>query len=91
MQNSSLNLYRRDNKACLVGIKVFLNEESYTSIASFLDLDELPVDQKGVKHGEAWGLRVKRGLDKATKMVSNTMSHVNVRLNTDMKSSLKRF
>jgi len=26
-----------------------MNEESYTSIASFLDLDDLPVYRKGVK------------------------------------------
>ncbi|MCL2935586.1 MAG: IS200/IS605 family accessory protein TnpB-related protein [Trichodesmium sp. MAG_R02] len=37
-------------KAKLVGIKVIINEESYTSIASFLDLDDLPVYQKGVKY-----------------------------------------
>ena len=37
-------------KAKLVGIKVIINEESYTSIASFLDLDGLPVYQKGVKY-----------------------------------------
>ena len=30
-------------KAALVGITVEVNEESYTSQASFLDLDEIPV------------------------------------------------
>ena len=37
-------------KAKLVGIKVIINEESYTSKASFLDWDDLPVYEKGVKH-----------------------------------------
>ena len=41
-------------KAELVGIKVIVHEESYTSKASFLDLDDLPIYQKGVKHKEAW-------------------------------------
>ncbi len=41
-------------KAELVGILVIVNEESYTSKASFLDLDSIPIYQKGVKHREAW-------------------------------------
>ncbi|MGK7932492.1 MAG: RNA-guided endonuclease InsQ/TnpB family protein [Microcystaceae cyanobacterium] len=51
-------------KAELVGIKVVLTEESYTSKASFLDGDEIPVYQKEDK-GEKpvfQGKRVKRGL-----------------------------
>jgi len=48
-------------KAELVGIKVIINEESYTSIASFLDMDDIPVYQKGVKHTFS-GKRIKRGL-----------------------------
>ena len=52
-------------KAKLVGIKVFLNEESYTSKASFLDWDDLPVYQKSVKHRFS-GKRVTRGLYKAS-------------------------
>nr|WP_293110491.1 transposase [Okeania sp. SIO2F4] len=52
-------------KAKLVGIKVIINEESYTSIASFLDWDDLPVYQKSVKHRFS-GKRVKRGLYKAS-------------------------
>ena len=52
-------------KAKLVGIKVIVNEESYTSKASFLDLDEIPIYQKGVKHRFS-GKRVKRGLYKAS-------------------------
>ncbi len=51
-------------KAKLVGIKTIINEESYTSIASFLDLDDLPVYQKGVKYRFS-GKRVTRRLYKA--------------------------
>jgi IS605 OrfB family transposase len=50
-------------KAQLVGIKVVITEESYTSVASFLDGDSLPVygtpNAKDVKFS---GKRVKRGL-----------------------------
>ena len=53
------------DKAKLVGIKVIINEESYTSIASFLDLDNLPVYQKGVKYRFS-GLRVTWRLYKAS-------------------------
>ncbi|MCL2933637.1 MAG: hypothetical protein MGG11_15710 [Trichodesmium sp. MAG_R03] len=35
-------------KAELLGIKVIVNEESYTSKASFLDLDNIPT---GLTHG----------------------------------------
>ncbi len=50
-------------KARLVGIKVIFQEESYTSKASFLDLDPLPVygeeeEEKPVFNGK----RVKRGM-----------------------------
>jgi putative transposase len=59
-------------KAELVGIRVIVTEESYTSKASFLDLDELPVygsghdlkQQTEVKHRFA-GKRVERGLYRA--------------------------
>nr|WP_293096015.1 transposase [Okeania sp. SIO2F4] len=51
-------------KAELVGIKVIINEESYTSKASFLDLDNIPNYQKGVKHKFS-GQRIKRGLYKS--------------------------
>lgn len=53
-------------KAQLVGIKVMVNEESYTSKASFLDLDEIPIYKKGVKHKFS-GRRIKRGLYKSRK------------------------
>jgi putative transposase len=51
-------------KAELVGIRVVLTEESYTSKASFLDADPLPVYGDG--HVPAFsGRRVKRGLYRA--------------------------
>lgn len=53
-------------KAVLVGIQVIVTEESYTSKASFLDSDPLPVYD--AEHREAptfSGKRVKRGLYQA--------------------------
>jgi putative transposase len=54
-------------KAELVGIRVQITEESYTSKASFLDLDPLPVRKSGdeTKHTFS-GKRVKRGLYRAS-------------------------
>ncbi len=54
-------------KAQLVGIKVRLTEESYTSKASLLDLDPLPVynEMKSEKRKFS-GTRVKRGLYRAS-------------------------
>lgn len=59
-------------KAKLVGIRVVLTEESYTSKASFLDLDELPLydpnrdtRQQIEKHTFS-GKRIKRGLYRAS-------------------------
>ncbi|WP_256386496.1 IS200/IS605 family accessory protein TnpB-related protein [Hydrocoleum sp. CS-953] len=37
-------------KAKMVGIKVILTEESYTSIASFMDNDKIPVYKNGEKN-----------------------------------------
>jgi putative transposase len=48
-------------KAELTGIKVIVNEESYTSIASFWDQDEIPVYKKGTLATFS-GKRIKRGL-----------------------------
>jgi putative transposase len=48
-------------KAELAGLEVVFTEESYTSKASFLDRDPLPVYEKGVSHVFS-GMRVKRGL-----------------------------
>ena len=50
-------------KAELVGIRVLVTEESYTSQASFLDGDVIPVYEKNNTHTYAFsGRRVKRGL-----------------------------
>ena len=50
-------------KAEMVGIKVIITEESYTSKASFLDNDPVPVYQKGQKNQVTFsGKRVNRGL-----------------------------
>ncbi len=60
-------IYMLTYKAELVGIKVIVTEESYTSKASFLDGDEIPIYQKEDK-GEKpvfQGKRVKRGLYRA--------------------------
>ncbi|QLE46365.1 IS200/IS605 family element transposase accessory protein TnpB (plasmid) [Nostoc sp. C052] len=46
-------------KSELVGITVLINEESYTSASSFLDLDPIPVYKKGEKHTFS-GKRIKR-------------------------------
>ena len=51
-------------KAEDIGINVQTIEESYTSKASFLDNDNLPIFEKGKKHSFS-GRRIKRGLYKA--------------------------
>ncbi|HEY1389178.1 MAG TPA: transposase [Ktedonobacterales bacterium] len=54
-------------KAELAGIRVIVQEESYTSKASFLDLDPLPVYDKERKVKPAFsGKRVERGLYRAS-------------------------
>jgi IS605 OrfB family transposase len=53
-------------KAQLVGIKVIVQEESYTSKASFLDLDKIPAHGKvGDKKPVFSGRRISRGMYKA--------------------------
>ncbi len=53
-------------KAEMVSIRVLLTEESYTSQASFLDHDPLPVYKKGSPTTYAFsGKRIKRGLYRA--------------------------
>lgn len=52
-------------KAEALGIRVILQEESYTSKASALDNDAVPVYEKGISHLFS-GRRVKRGLYKAS-------------------------
>jgi putative transposase len=53
-------------KAKLVGIQVIITEESYTSKASFLDLDPIPTYGKCKKEPTFSGKRVKRGMYKAS-------------------------
>jgi putative transposase len=52
-------------KAALVGIQVLVTEESYTSKASFLDGDPLPVYDPTAPAPDFSGRRVKRGLSRA--------------------------
>jgi putative transposase len=63
-------------KAEAVGISIVYTEEAYTSQASYLDRDPLPVYVKGVSH-EFSGRRVHRGLYQSD----------NVRLNADVNGS----
>ena len=50
-------------KCQLVGIKVVIQEESYTSVASFLDLDPIPTyGEEGARSIKFSGRRIKRGL-----------------------------
>ena len=53
-------------KAELVGIHVVVTEESYTSKASLLDLDPLPVRTKSGEQHTLSGKRIKRGLYRAS-------------------------
>jgi IS605 OrfB family transposase len=66
-------------KAELVGIKVVITEESYTSVASFLDGDVIPVyGSSGAKTATFSGRRVKRGLYK---------SKIGIKFNADINGS----
>jgi putative transposase len=53
------------DKCGVYGISVILTEESYTSKASFLDFDTLPVYGKDDKKVKFSGRRIKRGLYKS--------------------------
>lgn len=53
-------------KAFLAGIKVIVQEESYTSRANFLGLDPIPVYGKTDKNPVFTGKRIKRGLYKTS-------------------------
>lgn len=66
-------------KARLVGIQVVLQEESYTSKASFLDLDPLPTYGQVAEEPSFAGRRIKRGLYKAKS---------GCKLNADINGSL---
>jgi len=66
-------------KAERVGIKVIITEESYTSVASFLDGDFIPVHgSPEAKTAKFSGRRVKRGLYK---------SKIGVKFNADINGS----
>lgn len=54
------------HKCKLVGIRVITTEESYTSKASFLDMDVLPVYGQREQEPVFSGRRVKRGLYRAS-------------------------
>jgi transposase len=65
------------SKAELVGIRMMVTEESYTSKASFLDADPLPVyDAQRQKAPIFSGRRVKRGLYR-----SGSGQHINAAVN----------
>ena len=53
-------------KAQLIGIQVIVSEESYTSKASFLDLDDIPTYGKEEDEPAFSGKRVKRGIYKSS-------------------------
>ncbi len=65
-------------KAQLVGIQIMVSEESYTSKASFLDLDEIPTYGKEEKEPTFSGKRTKRGMYK---------SRVGRKINADVNGS----
>lgn len=66
-------------KAQLVGIKVIITEESYTSVASFLDGDFIPVyGSQEAQTAQFSGRRIKRGLYK---------SKIGVKFNADINGS----
>lgn len=52
-------------KGALKGIKVYTREESYTSKASFLDLDDIPTYGSKPENWKPSGSRIKRGLYKS--------------------------
>lgn len=63
-------------KATQNGIRVLIQEESYTSKASFLDSDDLPVYDKGVKNITKFsGSRTSRGMFRSK---DGTMIHADV-------------
>ena len=49
-------------KGLLSGIKVYTREESYTSLASFLELDDIPTYGSKPRNWKPSGTRIKRGL-----------------------------
>jgi putative transposase len=76
-------------KAAENGINVIVTEESYTSKASFLDGDDIPVYEKGKKHSFS-GKRVKRGLYKSKNEVLIN-ADVNGAVNIMKKAAINLF
>ncbi|NES80059.1 MAG: IS200/IS605 family element transposase accessory protein TnpB [Moorea sp. SIO2B7] len=68
-------------KCQLVGIKVIIQEESYTSASNFLNLDPLPVYGQITKRPIFSGKRIKRGLyrtDKGVLVQSDVIGSYNI-------------
>jgi len=68
-------------KCQLVGIKVIIQEESYTSVANFLNLDPLPVYGQTTEKPVFSGKRIKRGLyrtDRGFLCQSDVMGSYNI-------------
>ena len=63
-------------KATIAGIATIVQEESYTSKASFIDNDEIPIYQQGSKTKQVFsGKRIKRGVYKSN---NGTLIHADV-------------
>ena len=71
----------------LNNIECFIQEESYTSLSSFYDLDPLPIYSKENKEYTFSGKRIKRGLYQ-TKMNKYINADINGALNIYRKSSV---
>ena len=81
-------LRNRIENLCLVnGIECLLQEESYTSLSSFFDLDPIPVYSKEEKEYTFSGKRIKRGLYQ-TKENKYVNADINGALNIYRKSSV---
>ena len=68
-------------------IELIIQEESYTSVSSFIDLDEIPVYNKEDKEYKFSGKRIKRGLYE-TKEGKYINADLNAALNIYRKSSV---
>ena len=63
----SLLIGHIEDKASKLGIKVIKTEESYTSKASFLDLDDIPIyDESNTNKHKFSGKRISRGMYKSS-------------------------
>jgi len=77
-------------KCSLIGIKVIIQEESYTSLANFLNLDPMPVYGKEKEQPLFTGKRIKRGLYR-TNLGISISSDVNGSYNILRKGFPKAF